>query len=131
MREMSRFRIGAYNCQGLQDYKKRADVFKWLKRKKLDICCLVDTHCKNEAGEEIKWSNQWGYKGFFSSFNSQSRGIAVLFNNTFEYKLHSPPVNDPEGRFCILDLTLFQQRFTLAVVYGPNNDDPNFFLQLS
>ena len=24
---MSRFRIGAYNCQGLQDYKKRADVF--------------------------------------------------------------------------------------------------------
>ena len=106
-------------------------MFKWLKRKKLDICCLVDTHCKNEAGEEIKWSNQWGYKGFFSSFNSQSRGIAVLFNNTFEYKLHAPPVNDPEGRFCILDLTLFQQRFTLAVVYGPNNDDPNFFLQLS
>ena len=61
---MSRFRIGAYNCQGLQDYKKRADVFKWLKRKKLDICCLVDTHCKNEAGEEIKWSNQWDTKDF-------------------------------------------------------------------
>ena len=40
-------------------------------------------------------------------------------------------MNDPEDRFCILDLTLFQQRFTLAVVYGPNNDDPNFFLQLS
>ena len=54
-----------------------------------------------------------------------------MFNNTFEYKLHAPPVKDPEGRFCILDLTLFQQRFTLAVVYGPNNDDPNFFLQLS
>ena len=62
MREMSRFWIGAYNCQGLQDYKKRADVFKWLK---LDICCLVHTHCKNDAGEEIKWSNQWGYKGVF------------------------------------------------------------------
>ena len=40
-------------------------------------------------------------------------------------------MKDPEGRFCRLDLTLFQQRFTLAVVYGPNNDDPNFFLQLS
>ena len=131
MREMSRFRIGACNCQALQDYKKRADVFKWLKRKKLDICCLVDTHCKNDAGEAIKWSNEWGYKGFFSSFNSQIRGIAVLFSDTFEYKLHAPPVNDPEGRFCILDLTLFQQRFTLAVVYGPNNDDTNFILQLS
>ena len=68
-------------------------MFKSLKRKKLDICCLVDTHRKNDAGEELEWSNQ----RIFSSFNSQSRGIAVLFNNTFEYKLHAPPVKDPEG----------------------------------
>ena len=54
---MSSFWIGAYNCQGLHDYKKRADVFKWLTRKRLDICCLVDTHCKNYAEEELKWSN--------------------------------------------------------------------------
>ena len=40
-------------------------------------------------------------------------------------------MKDPEGKFCTLELSLFQQRFTLAVVYGPNNDDPNFFLQLS
>ena len=102
MREMSSFRTGAYNCQGVQDYKKE------------QMC---------SSG-----SNQWGYKGFVSTFNSQSRGIAVLFNNTFEYKSHAPPVKDPEDRFCILDLTLFQQRFTLAAVYRPNNDDPNFFL---
>ena len=74
MREVSGFRVGACNCQGHQDYKKRADVFKWLRRKKLDICCLVDTHFKNDPGEELKWSNQWGYKGFFSSFNNQGRG---------------------------------------------------------
>ena len=75
MTEMSNCRTGAYNCQGLQDYKKRADVFKWLRHKKLNICCLVDTHCKNDPKEELKWLNQWGYKGFFSSFNSQSRGL--------------------------------------------------------
>ena len=41
-------------------------------------------------------------------------------------------MKDPEDSFCILDLTLpFQQRFALTVVYGPNNDDLNFFLQLS
>ena len=75
MREMSSFRIRAYNCQGLRDYEKRADVFKWLRCKKLDICCFVDTHCKNDPGEELKWLDQWRYIGFFSSFNSQSRGL--------------------------------------------------------
>ncbi len=34
---------------------------------------------------------------------------------------------DPGDNFLILDLTIFGKRFTLAAVYGPNNNDLEFF----
>ena len=70
-------------------------------------------------------------KGFFSTFNSQSRGIAVLFNNTFEYKLHAPTVKDPEDRFCILDLTLFNKDLLWQLFIGQIMMTQIFFLHLN
>ena len=31
--------------------------------------------------------NHWGFKAYFSSFASISRGVAVLLNNNFEHKV--------------------------------------------
>ena len=121
-------RIGSMNVSGLRsDAFKRRDVFNWVKKKCIDVMVMQETHCSTQ--DENKWLGEWGYKGFFSNYDTKSRGVGILFNNSFEYKMHNV-VKDSNGRFIMLDLTIFNTRFTLAGVYGPNMDSPDFFINL-
>ncbi|CAG2214956.1 unnamed protein product [Mytilus edulis] len=119
---MSTITIGSVNCRGLSETVKRIDIFT--KYKDLyDITILVDTH--STSVKEKQWLHEWGYVGKFSSYSSKSRGVAILFKNTFEFKIHEETI-DLMGNFIILDITIQDYRITLAAIYGPNNDDPVF-----
>ena len=122
-----KIRITSLNCQGLGNYDKRKDVFNFLRQKKYSIYCLQDTHFTEREENYIR--AQWGYECFFSSYNSQSRGVAILFNNTFEYKLHKIKT-DQQGNKLILDVTISGKRVLLVNIYGPNRDQPSFYEQL-
>lgn len=74
--------------------------------------------------------NEWGYDVYFDSFTSQSRGIAIFINNNFEHKVHNT-VNDNSGNFLALDIELSNIRVSLAVIYGPNEDNPGFYNMVS
>jgi exonuclease III len=69
---------------------------------------------------------EWGYIGKFSSYSSRSRGIVVVFKNSFEFKINSE-ILDTDGNFVILDITIQDYRLTLVAIYGPNEDNPDFF----
>ena len=71
----------------------------------------------------------WGYECFFDSFSSQSRGVCTLLNNNFQYKLHNI-IRGNDGNKIILDITIDNRRITIANIYGPNRDSPNFYTQL-
>jgi exonuclease III len=78
--------ILTFNCQGLAGLQKRKDVLNFLKQKSFSIYCLQDTHWTKSEENYIR--TMWGYECFFNSFNSQSRGTAILFNNNFEFKVN-------------------------------------------
>ena len=82
---MDSLKILTVNCQGLGDINKRKDVFDYLKTKNCDIYCIQDTHFTCEIENQVR--STWGNDIFFSSFASNSRGVAICFNNTFEYKV--------------------------------------------
>ena len=88
-------RIISANCQGLNDYKKRKDVFQYY-RQQCNILCVVDTHFTVEMENEIR--NEWGFDAYFSSYSSKSRGVAILINNNFDIKVHEK-IPDPNGNF--------------------------------
>ena len=115
------------NCQGLGDSEKRKDVLNYLKCKQFDIYCLQDTHFTYDSEPYIE--SQWRYTFLFNSFTSNSRGVTILFNNTFEYKIHRMKF-DKSGNFVILDITLNKKKITLINTYGPNIDTPIFFLNI-
>jgi hypothetical protein len=52
----------------------------------------------------------WGYKAFFSSFKSNSRGVAILFNNNCEEKI-SNENKDNDGNYLILDVPVENIKF--------------------
>ena len=121
---MEELKIGSLNCRGLfSDPIKRRDIF--LKcREMYDISILVDTHSTKEV-EDI-WQSEWGFTAVFSSGTSISRGVAVLFKNSFSFEIVQT-ILDPQGNYIILDIKAKTQQFTLCALYGPNEDSPKFF----
>jgi len=116
--------ICSLNCRGLGDKQKRRDVFNYLRDKKYSIYCLQDIHSTKEVERYIK--AEWGYKCYFSHGNSQSRGVAILFNNNFEFKVNQIE-NSQDGNLLALSLTVHNKDITLINLYGPNTDSPEFY----
>jgi exonuclease III len=65
----------------------------------------------------------------FSSQSSNSRGVAILFRNTFQYHIEKE-IKDSDGNFIILSVRINNTLWTLVAVYVPNNDEPQFFTNL-
>jgi hypothetical protein len=92
-----------------------------------DISILVDTHSTKQR--EKQWQHEWGYISRFGFHSSASRGVAVLFKNSFQFHINQEII-DERGNFIILDINIQDYRMTLVATYGPNEDNPDFFKRL-
>ena len=75
---MTEVKLLSLNIRGLQDSKKRREIFTWLKHNhkgSKSFILLQETHSKKE--DELMWKNEWGAQILFSHGTSQSRGVAV------------------------------------------------------
>ena len=120
-------KIASMNCRGLANKVKRRDVFDYMRKKQFSIICLQDVHFESKQENQI--AAEWGLDAYFSSFKSNSRGVAILLNNNFEYKVKKC-IKDPNGNFVLLDITTYDTNITLGCVYGPNKDNPQFYSNL-
>lgn len=116
-------RIASVNCQGLATSSKRQDVLNYYKKQGYSILCLQDTHFIPAIEPLIE--TQWGYKCIFNSFKSNSRGVSIFFNNSFEFKIHNE-MRDDDGNLLAIDTTIEDNHVTLINIYGPNADNPGF-----
>ena len=108
-------------------YQKVARYFHYLRNIESDIILLQETHC--DKNDEKFWKPQWGEQGWFASFSSNSRGVAILIRNSVSVKVNSY-FCDPNGIFLFLNATLNDIPVTLVNIYAPNNDDPHFLLEV-
>ena len=116
-----------FNCRGLQDHMKRRKLFHYIRSLDSDIVFLQETHSSQK--DEILWKQQWGEKAWFASHRSNSRGVAILIRNRLSLDLKSV-YSDISGRYMIISANINDLPLILVNVYGPNNDEPNFFLEL-
>lgn len=117
-------KIATVNCQGLATASKRQDVLSFYKEKGYSILCLQDTHFTEDIEPFVE--TQWGYTCFFNSFKSNTRGVAIMFNNNFEFKVNQTRT-DNDGNLLALDMVIEENKVTLINIYGPNSDTPNFY----
>ena len=92
----------------------------FLRKQNFSIYLLQDTHFHPSIEERIK--REWGCDIFFASYNSNSRGVAILVNNNIEYKCLNV-VQDPNGNYLILRIKVFDKDITIVNIYGPNDDN--------
>ena len=116
--------ISSLNVRGLRDFKKRREVFHYFQKAEAEILFLQEAHCTAEI--EKQWRAEWGYTILFSHGTSDSRGVCILFKNTFYLDIHDV-LSDPEGRYIIADVTIGSKRLSLVNIYGPSQDKPFFF----
>ena len=120
--------IFSQNCRGgLSVANKRRDLFHYVRNKKYNIICLQDVHVNEKLEPFIK--AEWGYDIYFSSYTTMSRGVMVLSNNNFEQKVKRIKT-DKNGNCIILDMVIEEKEITLVNLYGPNEDNPQFYKNL-
>ena len=71
---------------------------------------------------------EWGYKSYFASYNSNSRGVAILFNDNLE-SLVKKMCKDILGNYIFVTVTIIDRDF-LIVCMGLTVMIPSFTLNL-
>ena len=71
------------NVRGLRQQFKRIDLFEYFKKSKTDIICLRETHLVHKDLNTL--NKEWNIEYFIAGNSTNSRGVAILINNTFEY----------------------------------------------
>ena len=116
-------KILSVNCRGLNNKNKRLSVFQYVHNLKYDIYCIQDTHFTPDMYQNIY--SEWGSEIYLSYNSSKSRGVAILFSK-LNFKIYESIIDDENGNFVILDLSVNDFRFTLTSIYGPT-DQPQFY----
>ena len=110
-------RLASVNVRGL-----RADSRKWrlsldLQHLGVDICCVQETHFI--PGDHLRTLSKT-FKAYSAYYNSRSRGVSWLVKRSLDASC-DPCYLDPEGRLCVLDVTIKGRAFRLIGVYAPNS----------
>ena len=116
------------NVRGLRQQFKRMDLFNYFKKFKADIVCLQETHLIQKDHNTIR--KEWNIEYFIAGNSTNSRGVAILIDNTFEYTISSC-LKDPEGRYIVLEISVANLfTFFIINIYGPNRDEPGWYQTL-
>lgn len=127
-RDVSRsIRLISWNVRGLGGPIKRTKVLSHLKSLKTDIAFLQETHLR--LCDHTRLRKPWVGQVFHSSFNSRSRGTAILLHKRVQFSLEQV-ISDPNGRYIIVVGVVSLTPVIMACVYAPNWDCPNFMTSL-
>ena len=121
-------RIITQNVRGLNNFDKRKSLFYYL-REKADILCLQEVHSDPEKCNIKQWENEWGGKCFWSHGSSASHGVAILIRKNCNIEIKDS-FTDSNGRVIGIVYDEQGESFILLNIYAPNNDDPEYFLEV-
>ena len=122
----SKFRILSFNPNSIGKNPKRAQILQAIRKKNANIILFSDTRLSAEIEPLVK--AEWGGKVNFASFSSQARGVAIFFTKKLAINIVEDTIyNDKSGNFTVLNFTYENSVITLGCIYGPNEDNPDFY----
>ncbi|KAF7649677.1 hypothetical protein LDENG_00137760 [Lucifuga dentata] len=116
--------VVSWNVHGIRSQAKKTKIMNYITKLNADICLLQETHL-SQSEEKLMISPQFS-QAFSACYNSRQRRVTVLIHRRVPFILNSSVI-DPEGRYIIIQATIFNKTFTIVNLYAPNTDDPVFF----
>jgi len=111
------FHMASLNVRGLNNFKKRKRVFRWIRKQGFNITFLQECYSTKEV--ENRWTNEWGGKVFFSHGTNHSKGTICLVREGFDLEVEEIKC-DTNGRFIIMKVKIQEENFVLVNLYMPN-----------
>ena len=124
MVDSSTIKLCSWNVHGMQSPVKQKKVLNFLKREKVQIAFIQETHLSNEEHQRLK--RDWVSQIFYSSFTSRSRGVAILIHKALpltEVKVKS----DKLGCYVMFSGSLYGDTVSYLNVYAPPICPPDFY----
>ena len=88
---------------------------------------LQETHCTKN--DEKLWCNEWGGKIFSADCTLSSKGVAILLRKNLNISI-SKVTRGELGRYICADIMYEEKDMTLVNVSAPNEDSPEYFMEL-
>ena len=98
-----------------------------VKQLKSTIIFLQESHLM--SNDIIKVRRRWPGQVYSASFSTCSRGVITLIHKSLPFQVRES-LSDPNGRYLILQGSLFGENLSMVNLYGPNDDCPKFFENL-
>ena len=122
----SKLRILSFNPNSIGKNPKRANVIQAIRKKQANIILFSDTRISTDVEPSIR--AEWGGKINFASYTSQARGVAVFFTKELAIEIIENTIyNDKSGNFTVMNVKYENSVITIACIYGPNSDEPDFY----
>ena len=119
---MLKGKLISLNTTGISNFRKSRTIFSWLRKQKLDVVFLQETHSTKR--NEATWKKEWGATLFCSRGANvyNARGVTSLIRNNFDCMVEESIV-DSNGRFIILKASISGDPTLLVNIYAPNRDN--------
>ena len=120
----SKLKIISFKANSIGKNPKRRQVLHFLQKKNPDLLITIDTRFSKDIENTVK--TEWGSQVLFSSFDSQSRGVAIFIKKNLPLKVLDK-FNDHNGNILSIIVEYENKRILIEGIYGPNGDSPNFY----
>ncbi len=116
---MATSKLISVNVQGLNNPEKRRKLFRWFKDNAAKIVFMQETFCTKEFSK-IE-NSAWPGKIYHNlSHSPHSKGVAIMFSNLIDYKVHNVHKME-DSRVILINCTVDNQDITLVNVYAPTD----------
>ncbi len=88
---------------------------------------LQETHLLERDAARI--CGRWIRCSYHNCYNKKQRGVSVLFSKSIDVRVDRE-FRDRNGRILVLLVNLSGQMVILGNIYAPNEEDPDFFLNI-
>lgn len=121
-------KILSLNVNGLNSPKKRRAVITKLKKEKLQVIFLQETHLSQTEHEKLK---KFGFRNSYYSTYKQGRrrGVMTLIPNSTIFVCEKE-IKDKEGRYVLVKGKLENEPVMSMNVYAPPESSKHFFKSL-
>ena len=96
----------------------------FLNQQSADILIITDTRLAKDTENKVRV--EWGGNAQFASYDSQSRGVTILFKKELPVEILDS-FKDVGGNFLAVLIKLGDIKIVVQAVYGPNRDEPTFY----
>ena len=110
-----------------EDDQKVWKILAYTMHQRIPIALLQETHLSAHTAMRLR--GVWLGESVVSSYLSYARGIAILVRRSLQWQTVDAYL-DLGGRYTILNGVAIGRKVTIAVIYGPNVDTPDVFLQI-